>query len=72
LEKKRFDRIEDDVLFWMSKTDAPETPHDFYGPFKKKIYLEFHKNAKAPMESSHCAITSLTTPHAFPEGRKEL
>jgi hypothetical protein len=44
MRKERFDQISEDELFWLPQTDAPENPHDFYGPYKKKIYLEFSRD----------------------------
>ena len=45
MHKERFDLIDEDALFWLAKTDAPENPGDFYGPYKKKIYREFYLEA---------------------------
>lgn len=42
MQKKPFAEIDESALFWMADTDAPKWPQDFYGPFKKGIYLDFH------------------------------
>ena len=45
MKKTTFAEIDENSLFWVAKNDAPENPHDFYGPFKKKIYREFYDDA---------------------------
>lgn len=40
----RFADLSDDALFWMSEAEAPTEPHEFVGPYKKKIYLEFRSD----------------------------
>jgi hypothetical protein len=42
MEKKAFEEIDEEALFWLSERDAPQGEHHCYGPYKKRVYLEFH------------------------------
>jgi hypothetical protein len=42
MEKKAFDEIDEETLFWLSERDAPQGKHHCHGPYKKRVYLEFH------------------------------
>ncbi len=35
-----FEELSEDDLFWMGQTDNPRGPHEFWGPYKKKVYQE--------------------------------
>jgi hypothetical protein len=37
----RFEELPGDALFWISGAEQPREPHEFFGPYKKRIYLEF-------------------------------
>jgi hypothetical protein len=43
MERKAFDEIDDDALFWLDDGDAAGRPEHYHGPYKKKVYLEFHE-----------------------------